>query len=159
MKVKRKSAGILLYRLQEKEIQFFLVHPGGPFWANKDEGAWTIPKGEFNEQEEPLAAAKREFQEETGKALEGDFVELTPVIQKAGKLVYAWAIEGTIDAETITCNTYKIQWPPNSGKWQSFPEVDKGSWFSIEEAKQKINAAQIHFIDELVQKLSGTKLL
>lgn len=159
MKVKRKSAGILLYKLKDEELQLFLVHPGGPFWANKDEGAWTIPKGEFDENEQPLDAAKREFLEETGKALSGNFIELAPVVQKAGKLVYAWAIQGNIDADNITCNTYKIQWPPKSGQWKSFPEVDKGAWFRIEEARRKINPAQALFIDELIQKLGGTKLL
>jgi len=151
--VKRQSAGILLYRFIDELLEVFLVHPGGPFWANKDEGAWSIPKGEFEQDEQPLDAAIREFKEETGSALYGDFLMLTPVIQKAGKQVYAWAIEGNINAQAIQCNTFKMQWPPKSGKWQTFPEVDKADWFSIEEAKQKINPAQVSFIDELLAHL------
>ncbi|HVE61646.1 MAG TPA: NUDIX domain-containing protein, partial [Chitinophagaceae bacterium] len=108
----KKSAGILLYK--KSTVKFFLVHPGGPFWRNKDEGAWTIPKGELEDGEDGLATAKREFKEETGKEINGNFVQLTPVKQKGGKLVCAWAIEGDIDAENITSNTFKIQWPPKS---------------------------------------------
>ena len=159
MKAKRKSAGILLYRFRDEHIQLFLVHPGGPFWANKDQGAWTIPKGEFQDGEEPLITAKREFFEETGKALSGNFIELTPILQKAGKLVYAYATQGDLDEKKMKSNTYKVEWPPKSGKWKSYPEVDKGDWFSVEESKKKINAAQIAFVDELLQKLNGTELL
>ncbi|MFL5809201.1 MAG: NUDIX domain-containing protein, partial [Flavisolibacter sp.] len=120
----RKSAGILLYRIKDSFPEFFLVHPGGPFWKGKDKAAWSIPKGEFPEDEEPLTAAKREFEEETGKKISGSFIELNPVKQKGGKLVYAWAIEGEIDADKIISNTYKIEWPYKSGKWQTYPEVD-----------------------------------
>src|SRR5690349_5011868 len=112
----RKSAGILLYRVRNKALEVFLVHPGGPFWKGKETGAWSIPKGEFTEEEEPLAAARREFQEETGNTVEGKFVELTPVVQKAGKMVYAWAVEGDIDPDTIISNTYRQEWPYKSGK-------------------------------------------
>ncbi len=151
----KKSAGILLYRFISNEIQFFLVHPGGPFWKNKDAGVWLIPKGEFENSEDGLAAAKREFKEETGTIIDGNFITLTPVKQKAGKLVYAWAIQGNIDSEKITSNTFKIQWPPKSGKWVDLPEVDKAGWFSIEESKQKINPAQIPLIDELLELIKN----
>ena len=146
----RESAGILLYRFKEGVLQFFLVHPGGPFWKKKDEGAWTIPKGEFTKEEEPLSAAKREFQEETGFTVEGNFIQLTPIKQKGGKIVHAWAIEGDIDAAMIKSNTLPLQWPPGSKKWIQVPEVDKGEWYKTEEAKLKINSAQAPFIDQLV---------
>jgi predicted NUDIX family NTP pyrophosphohydrolase len=154
MKAKRESAGILLYRFKES-LEIFLVHPGGPFWVNKDEGVWTIPKGEPEEEEEPFDTAKREFEEETGQKITGAFTELKPVLQKAGKLVYAWAVEGDIDADAIRCNSFKVEWPPKSGKWKSYPEVDKAAWFSWNEAKEKINAAQTAFIDELVEILKA----
>jgi predicted NUDIX family NTP pyrophosphohydrolase len=150
----RKSAGILLYRFNKNSLELFLVHPGGPFWKGKETGAWTIPKGEFTDDEEPLAAAAREFEEETGTTIKGAFIELRPVKQKAGKLVYCWAVEGDIDADNIKSNTYKQEWPYKSGKWKSFPEVDKAAWFSIEDAKEKINPAQVAFIDELIELLN-----
>jgi len=149
----KKSAGILLYRLND-EVQFFLVHPGGPFWKNKDAGAWTIPKGELEDTEDGLTAAKREFKEETGTEIEGNFITLTPVKQKGGKHVCAWAIEGNINVENITSNTIKIQWPPKSCKWIDVPEVDKAGWFSVAEAKQKINLGQIPLIDEVLDQLN-----
>jgi len=130
-------------------MQVFLVHPGGPFFKNKDLGAWSIPKGEFLDDEDALAAAKREFEEETGKAIGGDFFELKPVRLKSGKTVHAWAIEGDINHETITSNLFEMEWPPKSGKKQSFPEIDRAGWFEIDEAKLKINAAQVGFIVEL----------
>jgi predicted NUDIX family NTP pyrophosphohydrolase len=145
----RKSAGILLFKRKAGNLLFFLVHPGGPFWRDKDEGSWTIPKGEFTDGEEPLAAARREFFEETGKAVDGDFYELQPVKQKAGKLVFAWAVEGDIDAEKIVSNSFKTEWPYKSGKWITVPEIDKGEWFTAGEARRKINAAQAAFIDEV----------
>jgi predicted NUDIX family NTP pyrophosphohydrolase len=151
----RKSSGILLYRLQNGNPQFFLVHPGGPFWKGKDAGAWSVPKGEFSDDEDALTAAKREFEEETGSPVDGNFIELKPIKQKAGKMVYCWAVEGNIDADTIVSNTYKQEWPYKSGKWHSFPEVDKAGWFTVEEAKEKINAAQISFIDETVALLKA----
>ncbi|MGN6399100.1 MAG: NUDIX domain-containing protein [Flavisolibacter sp.] len=149
----RKSAGILLYRKKNKNLEVFLVHPGGPFWKGKDAGAWSIPKGEFTDDEEPLAAAQREFEEETGKKIEGNFVALNPIKQKAGKMVYAWAVEGDINADAIVSNTFKIEWPYKSGKWQSYPEVNQAAWFSLAVAKEKINAAQAMFIDDLVEKI------
>ncbi|MFL5739020.1 MAG: NUDIX domain-containing protein [Flavisolibacter sp.] len=152
----RKSAGILLYRKKEKQIQVFLVHPGGPFWKNKDSGAWSIPKGEFNDDEKPLTAARREFEEETGKKISGDFIELIPIKQKAGKMVYAWAVEGDINADEIVSNIFKVEWPYKSGKWQSFPEVDKAGWFTLGEANEKINPAQAAWLVDLESRLNDT---
>lgn len=148
------SAGILLYRKENNHPEVLLVHPGGPFWKNKDEGSWTIPKGETNEGEELLPAAIREFQEETGILLSGDFIELKPVKQKSGKFVYAWALEGDIDADKIKSNNFEIEWPIRSGRFQSFPEIDKAAWYDIKKAKQKINPAQAALLDELHEFLS-----
>jgi predicted NUDIX family NTP pyrophosphohydrolase len=153
----RKSAGILLYRIKNKETEVFLVHPGGPFWKGKEPGAWSIPKGEFTDEEDPLTAAQREFREETGQRITGRFIELKPIQQKAGKLVYAWAVEGDIDSENIVSNTFKQEWPYKSGKWITVPEVDKAAWFSAEEARVKMNPAQVAFIDELEEKLRLSK--
>ena len=153
MKSTKQSAGILLYRLNARLPEFFLVHPGGPFWAKKDLGAWSIPKGEFEKDEDPLAAAKREFHEETGTLLSGNFLELTPVTQKAGKVIFAWAAQGDIDAAEVQSNSFKLEWPPKSGSFKSFPEVDKAEWFDAETAMKKINPAQISFITELMNKL------
>ncbi len=151
----KKSAGILLYKYVDKCLNIFLVHPGGPFWKNKDLGAWSIPKGEFTNEENGLDAALREFKEETGTPISGKFTELSLVKLKSGKLVYAWAVEGDIDASIIKCETFvDIPWPPGSGKIQSIPEVDKGEWFSTDDAKQKINASQAALIDELILKLN-----
>jgi predicted NUDIX family NTP pyrophosphohydrolase len=146
---KNQSAGLLLYRKLKNNFEVFLVHPGGPFWKNKDEKAWSIPKGEFNENEEPLQAAIREFLEETGITTSGEFIALKPVLQKGGKKVFAWALEKNIDAAAIKSNRFEMEWPPKSGRYQSFPEVDKGAWLTIEEAKKKINGMQVAFIDEL----------
>ena len=151
----KKSAGILLYRLLKNKPEFFLVHPGGPFWTNKDAGAWTIPKGEYDINEEPLAAAIREFSEETGHIISGNFISLTPIIQKAGKQVDAWALEGEIDATNIRSNSFKIEWPPKSGNWKSYPEIDRAEWFDLKTAKEKINPAQVAFLEELIMKLDG----
>lgn len=146
---KKISAGLLLYRKNKNMVEVFLVHPGGPFWKNKDAGVWSIPKGELNEKEEPLQAAIREFFEETGIAVSGGFMQLQPVVQKSGKTVLAWAIEKDIDAATISSNNFEMEWPPRSGKLQIFPEVDRGEWFLINEAKKKINAAQVSLLVEL----------
>ena len=151
----KKSAGILLYRLLKNKPEFFLVHPGGPFWTNKDAGAWTIPKGEYDINEEPLAAAIREFSEETGHIISGNFISLTPIIQKAGKQVDAWALEGDIDTTNIRSNSFKIEWPPKSGNWKSYPEIDRAEWFDLKTAKEKINPAQVAFLEELIIKLDG----
>ena len=156
MKSTKQSAGILLYRVIDKVPEFLLVHPGGPFWAKKDLGVWTIPKGEFENDEDPLAAAKREFQEETGTLLSGDFLQLTPVTQKSGKIIFAWAVEGNIDPLKIKSNHFSMEWPPKSGSLKSFPEVDKGGWFNEETAMEKINPAQVSLIQEVMNKLSVT---
>jgi predicted NUDIX family NTP pyrophosphohydrolase len=150
----KQSAGILLYRKINKHLQFFLVHPGGPFFKNKDAGAWSIPKGEFLDDEDPLAAAKREFEEETGQAVDGSFVPLKAVTLKSGKIVHAWAVEGDIDHETILSNLFEMEWPPKSGKKQSFPEIDRAGWFDIDEAKAKVNAGQLGLIEDFLSKPS-----
>jgi predicted NUDIX family NTP pyrophosphohydrolase len=153
-KIKKQSAGILLYRSSDPETEVLLVHPGGPFWKNKDDGAWTIPKGEFEESEEPLAAAIREFEEETGFAIQGEFKSLDPIQQKAGKVVYAWAIEGDIDAAKVKSNFFEMEWPPKSGKKQSFPEIDKACWFTLSKGREKINSSQIALLDQLPEMLA-----
>lgn len=145
----KQSAGILLYRIKDNKLQVFLVHPGGPFWKNKDEGAWSIPKGEFNEDEDALIAAKREFQEETGQAISGNFIPLKPVKQKSGKTVQAWAVKGDINESKIISNTFMLEWPPKSGKMMEVPEIDKAAWFDTQTAHIKINAAQAALIIEL----------
>lgn len=150
----KQSAGILLYRKMNNRLQVFLVHPGGPFYKNKDTGAWSIPKGEFLDDEDPLSAAKREFREETGTAIEGNFEQLSPVTLKSGKIVHAWAIEGDIDQETVSSNLFELEWPPKSGKKQSFPEIDRAAWFDIEIAKVKLNPAQAAFIESLAARIS-----
>jgi predicted NUDIX family NTP pyrophosphohydrolase len=146
----KQSAGILLFRRTGNETAFFLVHPGGPFWKNKDSGAWSIPKGEFNDGEDPLDAARREFREETGMICEGDFLPLSPVKLKSGKIIFAWALEQDIDAGIVRSNSFEMEWPPKSGKMKSFPEIDKAYWFLPGEARQKINAAQTALIDEVL---------
>lgn len=147
----KQSAGILLYQFKDKQLLFFLVHPGGPFWKNKDAGAWTIPKGEFMDDEDALAAAKREFMEETGQSVDGDFILLKPVKLKSGKTVHAWAVKGNADETNIVSNTFPFEWPPKSGKMIQIPEVDKAGWFDAETAKSKLNPAQAPFIDELLR--------
>lgn len=151
----KKSAGILLYKTNG-ELKFFLVHPGGPFWKNKDIGAWSIPKGEFSDDENPLDAAIREFQEETGTRLQGSFIPLSPVKLKSGKTIHAWAIEGDINPDAIASNSFEIEWPPKSGKMLTIPEVDRGGWFTQAEALDKINPAQADFVLELAAKLKKT---
>jgi predicted NUDIX family NTP pyrophosphohydrolase len=153
----KKTAGVLLYRLRNSALEVFLVHPGGPFWAKKDLGAWSIPKGEFADDEEPLNAAKREFQEETGFSIDGHFMPLAPRKQRSGKLVYAWALEGDCDAEAIKSNLFSIEWPPRSGNRREYPEVDRAGWFVLELAKQKIVPGQIGFLEEL-QQLNNSRL-
>lgn len=153
--MQKQSAGILLYRIKNKVLEVLLVHPGGPYWKNKDAGTWTIPKGEFTDQDDPLTEAKREFREELGFNFEGEVIKLLPIKQKGGKMVYAWASEGDINPRKIKSNLFEIEWPPGSGKNQMFPEVDKAGWFGIKEAKEKINKAQVPFIDELMKILSG----
>lgn len=149
----KKSAGILLYRFVDKSPEVLLVHPGGPFWAKKDVGAWSVPKGEFEPPEDPLDAAIREFAEETGIKLPQDgFLELTPIRQKSGKLVYVWALEYNLDETTIKSNTCELEWPPRSGKKLEIPEIDKAEWFAPDLARTKIIPAQSGFIDELEKR-------
>ena len=152
----RKSAGLLLFRNAGADLQVLLVHPGGPFWAKRDHGAWSIPKGECEEGEDPRSAAWREFGEELGSpAPEGDALELGEVRQKAGKTVLAWAIAGDLDAEQITSNTFTMEWPPRSGRSQAFPEVDRAGWFSLAEARERINPAQAALLDRLREALEA----
>ena len=148
-KSSKRSAGLLMYRKRKGEIEVFLVHPGGPYWAQKDQGAWTIPKGEYDADEEPLAAAQREFQEETGFMATGSFVELGSIRQKSGKTVVAWAVEGDCDPEQLTSNTCEIEWPPRSGKRIEIPEVDRGDWFSLERARAYIWPEQLPLLETL----------
>ena len=145
----KQSAGILLYRNTNNVLEVFLVHPGGPFFKNKDEGSWSIPKGEFLDDEEPLTAAKREFEEETGQPIDGGFISLGSIKQKSGKTVYAWAVEGNINHETIFSNTCEVEWPPRTGKKITIPEIDRAEWFKVDEAKRKINPAKADLIDRL----------
>ena len=150
-----KSAGILLYRSTHGESEVLLVHPGGPFWARKDAGAWSIPKGEHGDDEDPQACARREFEEETGTALApGALADLGTVKLKSGKVVAAWAAEGDLDPDAITSNTFEMEWPPRSGRTQAFPEVDRAGWFGLEEAREKLNPAQAAFIDRLSDLLA-----
>jgi len=150
----KTSAGLLLYQRNNNVLQVFLVHPGGPFFAKKDAGAWSVPKGEIDEGEDALAAAKREFEEETGCRPAGNFIPLSPVTQKSGKIVHAWAVEGDCDAQAIRSNTFTLEWPPKSGRMQEFPEVDKAGWFTIDEAREKINPAQAALMEELINRLT-----
>jgi predicted NUDIX family NTP pyrophosphohydrolase len=150
---KKISAGLLLYRCRG-ELEVFLVHPGGPFWSKKDAGAWSIPKGEIAEGEDPLQAAKREFVEETGFSIDGEFRPLDPVKQSGGKVVQAWAVEADCDPAELHSNRFSIEWPPKSGKTREFPEVDRAAWFNIPEARRRINAGQIGFLDQLVSTLA-----
>lgn len=149
----QQSAGFLVYRRGPQGWEVFLVHPGGPYWKNKDDGAWSIVKGEFGLDEEPLSAARREFREEVGQEIRGEFLPLTPVRQKGGKVVHAWAVEGEVDPSRLKSNLYEIEWPPRSGRRQAFPEVDRGGWFSLAEARRKLLAGQRPLLDELADWL------
>ena len=142
------SAGLLVFRRKGPALEVFLVHMGGPFWQRKDEGAWSIPKGEF-ETEPPLDAARREFHEETGLAPVGSFIELDSVKQRSGKVVHAWAVEWDCDADKIKSNTFTMEWPKGSGIIRQFPEVDRAAWFTLEEARKKIIQGQIALLDQL----------
>lgn len=145
----KTSAGILLFKREKNKLYYFLVHPGGPFWKNKDTGAWSVPKGEVQPDEDPLDRALTEFKEETGQVIKGKFTALTPVKQKGGKTVYAWAMEGDIELSGLYSNTLQIEWPPRSSKMIEIPEVDQWEWFESEEAQKRINPAQAAFIAEL----------
>ncbi|MFD1255350.1 NUDIX domain-containing protein [Mucilaginibacter terrae] len=145
----KQSAGILLYSIQQSILEVLLVHPGGPYFKNKDTGVWSIPKGEFMEDEDGIIAAQREFEEETGQPISGKFIPLQSVKQKGGKVVHAWAVEGNINASAIVSNTFKMEYPYKSGKWIEIPEIDAADWFDVATAKIKINAAQIALVEEL----------
>jgi predicted NUDIX family NTP pyrophosphohydrolase len=153
--VAKHSAGILMYRRLAGHLQVFLVHPGGPFWSRKDDGAWSIPKGEFTADEQPLDAAKREFQEETGFTVSGNLTALEPIRQAGGKIVHAWAVEGDCDAAAVKSNTFSLEWPLHSGQRKTFPEVDRAGWFTLEEAKRKILQSQQPLLEQLRRLHSG----
>lgn len=150
-----KSAGVLVFRRSDRGIEFLLAHPGGPFWKNRDEGAWSIPKGLIGQDEEVLAAARREFEEEVGQAVEGDFRPLQPLKQKSGKVVHAFLVEADLDLESFRSNLFEMEWPPRSGKTQAFPEIDRVGWFGPNEALVKILPGQAGFIREAMQRLGG----
>lgn len=152
----RRSAGLLVHRERSGEREVLLVHPGGPMWAKRDAGAWSIPKGEYDPTEDPLAAAKREFEEELGTpAPDGPLQDLGEVKQKSGKIVSAWAVAGDVDVTEITSNTVEVQWPPRSGKMLEIPEVDRAEWFGIHQAREKINPAQAELLDRLAEILDA----
>jgi predicted NUDIX family NTP pyrophosphohydrolase len=148
----KRSAGILLFR-RSTHLELFLVHPGGPVWARKDDGVWSLPKGEYSEDEDALHAARREFQEETGISIDGDFLPLGELRQPSGKLITAWALEKDVDPTLVKSNLFPMEWPPKSGKTQEFPEVDRAAWFPVSQARTKLLKGQIAFINRLAQKL------
>lgn len=148
----RLSAGLLLYRRRGPALDVLLVHPGGPFWRNKDLGAWSIPKGEAASGEDLLGVARRELREEIGVEVDGAFLPLSPVRQAGGKLVHAWAVEADVDADAIVSNTFQVEWPPRSGRQQTFPEVDRAAWFDVDEARHRILRGQVALIDELTRR-------
>jgi predicted NUDIX family NTP pyrophosphohydrolase len=153
----KQTAGILVYRQRGGAIEVFLAHPGGPFWAKKDQHARSIPKGVFLDPEAPLAAARREFAEEIGQsvpgAVDGDFITLTPRKPPGGKTIHAFAVEGDVDATKVESNLFEMEWPPRSGRMQSFPEVDRAAWFSIDEARDRLHKGQLPILEELIAKL------
>jgi predicted NUDIX family NTP pyrophosphohydrolase len=149
----KQSAGLLLYRKTAAGLEVLLAHPGGPFWAKKDLGAWSIPKGEFLDGEDALAAARREFAEEIGTEVDGDFLALTPVKQPSRKIVHAFALARDLDVARISSNTFEMEWPPRSGKLQSFPEIDRAAWFPLAEARQRIQAGQVPILGELAERV------
>lgn len=157
---KKKSAGLILYRKSSSKsgLEILLVHPGGPYWQKRDDGSWTIPKGEFDHCEDPLTAAKREFEEETGAPPPDDeFVSLRPVSQASGKTVYAWAVAGDFDPEKLRSNMFPLEWPPNTGRLQEFPEIDRAAWFTPDVAKRKITKGQVPLLDELLALLNKSQ--
>ena len=149
----KRSAGVLLFRRKRPQLEILLVHPGGPFWKNKDDRAWSIPKGEHADDEDPLAAAKRELAEETGLIVSGDFIPLGEIRQAGGKIVTAWAVEGDCDAASLRSNSFSMEWPPGSGKTQEFPEIDRAEWFPMEIARYKIVEKQAEFLERLARHL------
>ena len=146
------------YRVRDGDIELFLVHPGGPYWSNQDDGAWSIPKGEFEEGDDPLAAARREFREETGFEVSGPFHALSPLKQPSGKVIHAWAVEGEINPGRVASNSFSMEWPPHSGKQQDFPEVDKAAWFSLAIAQKKLVPGQRGFLDQLQQLVKDSSV-
>jgi predicted NUDIX family NTP pyrophosphohydrolase len=154
---KKSSAGLVMYRRRGDALEVFLVHPGGPFWTKKDMGAWSIPKGEFDPDEELLLAAKREFEEETGHQPSGEFVSLAAIKQPGGKTVYAWAVEGDCDAAALRSNVFSMEWPRGSGRVQEYPEVDRAAWFPLGEARGRILQGQRGFLDQLAGRLGLDK--
>jgi predicted NUDIX family NTP pyrophosphohydrolase len=150
---KKLSAGIVLYRKRSTGVEVLIVHPGGPYWAKKDDGAWSIPKGEYLEGEDPFSVAKREFYEETGSELKGLSLELLPAKQRSGKIIRAWAVEGDLDAGAIRSNSFPLEWPPKSGLVQQFPEVDRALWCGLPLARKKLLPGQRVFLDELEQRI------
>jgi predicted NUDIX family NTP pyrophosphohydrolase len=153
-KPSKRSAGLLMYRRRKDQIEVFLVHPGGPFWAHKDHGAWTLPKGEYEGDEDPLAAAQREFREETGFTSSGPFIPLGSVRQKSGKIVTAWAFEGDCDPDHLISNTCFVEWPPRSGKRLEIPEVDRGQWFALTEAHNSIREEQRTLLEAAAREIA-----
>jgi predicted NUDIX family NTP pyrophosphohydrolase len=151
---KTTSAGLVLYRIREGQLEFLLVHPGGPFWKNKDDGAWSIPKGELRENEDALLAAQREFEEEVGARPQGKFIALTPITQKGGKRILAWAFEGDCDPRQIRSNLFTLEWPPRSGKQQQFPEIDVATFFTLAQAQEKINPGQFPLLQEVAARVA-----
>ncbi len=147
----KQAAGILMYRRGGSRLEVLLAHPGGPLWARKDAGSWTMPKGQFTESELPLDAARREFEEEMGTAPNGDFEPLGTVKQPSGKVIHAWAAESDFDASTVKSNLFSMEWPPRSGRMGAFPEVDRAGWFSIDEARKKIIKGQTPFLERLLE--------
>ena len=154
MSLVKRSAGLLMYRRRTSGLEVFLVHPGGPFWAKKDLRVWSIPKGLYLEDEEPLAAARREFREETGFAAEGNFIGLGDLKQPSGKIISAWAFEGDCDPQMLKSNTFMLEWPPDSGRQIEVPEVDRGCWYAVEAARARLLAGQRPFLDPLLARVS-----
>ena len=151
----KRSAGLVLYRTVRGSMEVFLVHPGGPLWANKDNGAWSIPKGEFDPDEDALNAAKREFREETGLVANGEYQPLKPLRQKGGKIVHVWAVQCDVEAAAVKSNTFSMEWPPRSGKTREFPEIDRAEWFNIEFARRKILKSQLALLNQLEQAMAA----
>ena len=151
----KQSAGLLLYRWGEDGLELLLAHPGGPFWAKKDLGAWSIPKGEFMEGEDALTAARREFTEEIGTRVDGETLALTPLKQPSRKVIHAFAVEHDLNVDKITSNTFEMEWPPKSGKKAAFPEVDRAQWFALEEARKRVQPGQLPILDELARRLNA----